>query len=80
MTRRRSGAISLLTAGLLLAAVLQIPTALPAAAAAPTLTVAPTTLGNAYTVGQQYTRLNLSHPAIDCAEWVCCRSRSSDSA
>jgi hypothetical protein len=53
MTRRRSGAISLLTAGLLLAAVLQIPTALPAAAAAPTLTIVPSTVGNAFTVGQQ---------------------------
>ena len=53
MTRRRSGVISLLTAGLLLAAVLQIPTALPAAAAAPTLTIVPSTVGNAFTVGQQ---------------------------
>ena len=53
MTRRRSGAVGLLTAGLLLAAVLQIPTALPAAAAAPALTIVPTTVGNAFTVGQQ---------------------------
>ncbi|MDX3002846.1 sugar-binding protein [Kribbella solani] len=52
MTRRRSGAVSLLTAGLLLAAVLQSP-ARAATAAAPTLTITPTTVGNTFTVGQQ---------------------------
>ncbi|HET6737799.1 MAG TPA: hypothetical protein VFH76_02660, partial [Kribbella sp.] len=52
MTRRRSGAVSLLTAGLLLAAVLQSP-ARAATTAAPTLTITPTTVGNAFTVGQQ---------------------------
>ncbi|MGW6280671.1 sugar-binding protein [Kribbella sp. NPDC055071] len=54
MARRRSGAVSLLTAGLLLAAVLQSP-AHAAATAAPTLTITPTTVGNAFTVGQQVT-------------------------
>ena len=52
MTRRRSGAVSLLTAGLLLAAVLQSP-ARAATTAAPTLTITPTTVGNTFTVGQQ---------------------------
>ncbi|GAA1588442.1 MULTISPECIES: sugar-binding protein [Kribbella] len=52
MTRRRTGAVSLLTAGLLLAAVLQSP-ARAATAAAPTLTITPTTVGNTFTVGQQ---------------------------
>lgn len=52
MTRRRSGAVSLLTAGLLLAAVLQSP-AHAATTAAPTLTITPTTVGNTFTVGQQ---------------------------
>jgi len=52
MTRRRSGAVSLLTAGLLLAAVLQSP-ARAATTAAPTLTITPTTVGNTFSVGQQ---------------------------
>lgn len=52
MTRRRSGVVSLLTAGLLLAAVLQSP-AHAAATAAPTLTITPTTVGNTFTAGQQ---------------------------
>ncbi|MET9270849.1 sugar-binding protein [Kribbella sp. NPDC003557] len=52
MTRRRSGAASLLTAGLLLAAVLQSP-ARAATTAAPTLTITPSTVGNTFTVGQQ---------------------------
>ncbi|MGW5193792.1 sugar-binding protein [Kribbella sp. NPDC004138] len=52
MTRRRSGAVSLLTAGLLLAAVLQSP-ARAATTAAPTLTITPTTVGNTFTIGQQ---------------------------
>lgn len=52
MTRRRSGAVSLLTAGLLLAAVLQSP-ARAATTAAPTLTITPTTVGNTFTFGQQ---------------------------
>lgn len=52
MTRRRSGAVSLLTAGLLLAAVLQSP-ARAAATAAPTLTITPSTVGNTFTVGEQ---------------------------
>ncbi|MEV4260177.1 sugar-binding protein [Kribbella sp. NPDC049584] len=52
MTRRRSGAVSLLTAGLLLAAVLQSPAG-AATTAAPTLTITPTTVGNTFTVGQQ---------------------------
>src|SRR4051794_37056867 len=56
MTRRRSGAVSLLTAGLLLAAVLQSPARAATSAdsgAAPTLTITPTTVGNTFTVGQQ---------------------------
>jgi hypothetical protein len=55
MTRRRSGAVSLVTAGLLLAAVLQSPAraAVDLSAAAPTLTITPTTVGNTFTVGQQ---------------------------
>ncbi|MGW6195599.1 GH39 family glycosyl hydrolase [Kribbella sp. NPDC055110] len=52
MARRRSGAVSLLMAGLLLAAVLQSP-ARAAVTAAPTLTITPTTVGNTFTVGQQ---------------------------
>jgi hypothetical protein len=52
MTRRRSGAVSLLTAGLLLAAVLQSPAG-AATTAAPTLTITPTTVGNTFTAGQQ---------------------------
>ena len=52
MTRRRSGVVSLLTAGLLLAAVLQSP-AHAAATAAPTLTITPATVGNTFTAGQQ---------------------------
>ncbi|WP_427889660.1 sugar-binding protein [Kribbella sp. GL6] len=52
MTRRRTGAVSLLTAGLLLAAVLQSP-ARAATTAAPTLTITPATVGNTFTVGQQ---------------------------
>ncbi|MGZ0151656.1 sugar-binding protein [Kribbella sp. WER1] len=52
MTRRRHGAVSLLTAGLLLAAVLQSP-ARAATNAAPALTITPTTVGNTFTVGQQ---------------------------
>ncbi|MFD7155974.1 sugar-binding protein [Kribbella sp. NPDC059898] len=52
MTRRRTGAVSLLTAGLLLAAVLQSP-ARAATTAAPSLTITPTTVGNTFTVGQQ---------------------------
>ena len=52
MARRRSGVVSLLTAGLLLAAVLQSP-ARAAATAAPALTITPTTVGNTFTAGQQ---------------------------
>src|SRR4051812_17272288 len=54
MARRRSGAVSLLTAGLLLAAVLQSP-ARAATTAVPALTVTPTTVGNTFTAGQQVT-------------------------
>ncbi|MGW7685247.1 sugar-binding protein [Kribbella sp. NPDC054772] len=52
MARRRSGAVSLLTAGLMLAAVLQSP-ARAAVTAAPSLSITPTTVGNTFTVGQQ---------------------------
>ncbi|MET9317630.1 sugar-binding protein [Kribbella sp. NPDC003505] len=61
MTRRRSGAVSLLAAGVLLAAVLQTP-ARAATTAAPTLTITPTTVGNTFTVGQQV-RLGFSTDA-----------------
>jgi methionine-rich copper-binding protein CopC len=52
MARRRSGVVSLLTAGLLAVAVLQSP-ASAAATAAPVLTITPTTVGNTFTAGQQ---------------------------
>ncbi|MFF0343734.1 sugar-binding protein [Kribbella sp. NPDC004875] len=57
MARRRSGAVSsgavsLLAAGLMLAAVLQSP-ARAAVTAAPSLTITPTAVGNTFTVGQQ---------------------------
>ncbi len=52
MARRRSGAVSLLTAGLLLAAVLQSPAG-AATTAAPSLTITPTTVGNTFTAGEQ---------------------------
>jgi hypothetical protein len=51
MGRRRSGAVSLLTAGLLLAAVLQ-PTARATTTGAPAFSIAPTTVGNLFTAGQ----------------------------
>lgn len=53
MRRRPQGAISVIGAGLLLAAVLQLPATTPAAAVAPALTIVPTAVGNAFTVGQQ---------------------------
>ncbi|WP_112247559.1 sugar-binding protein [Kribbella monticola] len=61
MARRRSGAVSLLTAGLLLAAVLQSP-ARAATTVAPALAVTTPTVGNTFTAGEPVT-LGLSTDA-----------------